>query len=467
MAYALGIDVGTSSCKTVLVDPTGRVVSSGTVGYDVEADGSMDPLKWWRAAIASIWQCCDDAGVSQRQIVAVGCSGQMQGCTFVDSAGAPSRNSLLWCDPVATAQSRRLNEAHGDLFLRECAQPSTPALMGSKIRWVIENDPDSWATTAQVMFASNFIAFMLTGRVATDHNNIGFSGLDSVARSDWSGELVEASGIPMDRLPEVLDSASVIGVVSSQAAEATGLQAGTSVINGTGDVAAECYAIALNGPGELKLRLGSAAAANMVVPRALLSSASHALPYVHANSIVIGSYITTCGLALKWARDTFFGELRNMPDAYSLMDEEASRSRLGANGARYFTGSYGLVGEPFQSRGDVVRACYEGISFSIRSMIQDDAILSGADHVLLCGGGASSSLWVSCLASILGTDLRIPRYSDASYGAALMAGDSVGVLDAGAAASISRSSGRTVRFDRADRDAYEPQFQHYSEALRA
>lgn len=476
MEYVVGIDIGTSGCKTVIANSQGEVVSSQSKAYLASDNGTMDPLLWWQAAIETLILCYQQADIAPENIVAVGVSGQMQGCTFVDKQGQPTRNSMLWYDNTPLQESTEFNRYYSELFIRYCGFESAASLMGSKIKWVINHQPEVWEKTDKVLFASTFIAYMLTGNMITDRSNIACSGLNDVAANDWSTELLSITGVTPEKLPPLMDSLDIIGGVSVSASRTTGLRVGTKVIAGCGDVAAECFSVNIEGRSEMKLRLGSAAAINALIPRAWLGEKiDTATPYIYPSTLMIGDYTKGCALSVKWARDTFFSELPKDDSSYIEMDKEACQAELGSGGLiyhPYLNGEHAPYYDPYlrakftginisHNRGNLLRAVYEGISFSIRDVIEKDLHLNSMKEVIFCGGGTKSSVWLPILADVLGLRGILPKNADAAFGVALMAGQASGILDGKAAADYSRSQGRTIVFNPEYHDQYTEIYKKY------
>lgn len=475
MDYVAGIDIGTSSCKTVLVDDVGVVVGSATQTYF--SDGAeIDPMVWWRAAVSTLKEVCEKKSIHPHDIVAVGTSGQMQGCTFLGKDGKPVRPSMLWYGTEPTEQSSRLNENYGELFLKNCLMPSLPSLTGSKARWVMEHEPEAWEKTDKILFAPCFITYMLTGKPVADNSDLGLSGLNSVTENNWSKELLEVTGIDESKLPELLQSTDIAGTVNERAAAETGLKEGTVVIAGCGDGPGECYSVNIADRPEMKLRLGSAGAVNVVIPKEWYGTkVSNVSPYVDNDHYMAGNYISSCAMSVKWARGVFFNELPKEDESYILMDYEAAKSEPGAGGLMfhpYLNGEAAHYRNPLMRakftgghisnvRGDFLRAVYEGVSFGLRDMIEHDDALKEMKEVVLCGGGTKSKLWMKILSSALGKNGVIPKSADASYGVALMAGQAVGLLDAAKAADKSRSDGKQVEYDPVLAEKYDALYGKY------
>ncbi len=483
MEYVAGIDIGTGCCKTVLVDAEGRVAASATREYFPRVSPvlvDMNPMDWWDAACATLREACGGAGIKGENVRAVGCSGQMQGCTLIGADGGPVRNSLLWYDMAPKAEAEELLADHAPAYLRNSTILPTTAHTGSKLRWLMKHEPEAWEKTKTVLFASGFLAYMLTGTASADRSNIGLSGLNSIHDDSWAGELLDIVGVPPEKLPPLLRCDDIAGTVTRAAAEATGLREGTPVIAGCGDATAECFAVNIENRPEIKLRLGSAAAANALVPKSRLGTdVQRALPY-NGASVSTGGYTKACALSVKWIRDVFFSELPREDGSYGVMDGEASAVPAGSGGVLYhpflngencpyydtnLRGKFTGIGIAAR-RGAFLRAAYEGVAFSIRDMIESDPVLRRMERLILCGGGTKSRVWLPVVVDVLGREAVVPESADAAFGVALMAGRAAGLFDAAAAAERSRERGAALRCDRERHALYSGIFTRYLELVR-
>jgi xylulokinase len=457
--YVLGIDVGTSGCKTVIVDADGAEAAGVSKNYSAKTEGEnadMDPYDWWEAAIEAIAECCEKAEISPLDIVAVGCSGQMQGCTFIGYDGKPVRDSMLWFGNISLDVCSEMNAKYQDVFLQNCLVACRPSFTASKIKWLMKHEPENWKKTNKFLFAPGFVSYMLTGRLTADRSNLALSGLNNVLEDDWSNDLLNIVGVEKDKLPELFNCDAVIGNITAHASKLTGLRVGIPVIAGCGDGPGESFSVNIAGKPEVKIRLGSACAANAIVPRDWYGTkVKKVSPYVNTGFFSTGGYTSGCALSVKWARDTFFSELPKADESYEKMDMEAANTPVGCRGMIFHP--Y-LIGESSHyndstmrakftgmhishQRGDFVRAVYEGVSFSIRDLIENSEALRAMERFVFCGGGTKSRLWMSILTGVLGKGGVIPKSADAAFGVALLAGEAVGLFDASKAADKSKNAG--------------------------
>jgi len=215
MKYVVGIDIGTSGCKSILVDEKGNVVGVASKEYNATlgANGyaAQDPDDWYQAFIVTLHQLCSENGVDLKDIVALSATGQMQGCTFIGKDGNSVRDSLLWYDTSPDKEVTQFNDKYEEIFRRNCNMSSTTSLTGSKIKWVMNHEPETWKSVDKFTFAPCYITYRLTGRLSVDTNNLGLSGLNSVKNNSWSKELIDITGIEEEKIPELTGCFDVLG----------------------------------------------------------------------------------------------------------------------------------------------------------------------------------------------------------------------------------------------------------------
>jgi len=442
----LGIDVGTGGTRAVLVDEAGRVLGAATAEHAEMASPELgwaeqDPRDWWRAACVAIAECLTDAGATRAEVSAVGLSGQMHGLVLLDVAGEVVRPALIWCDQRTEEESRAITERVGAKRLIELT--ANPALTGftlPKIWWVRAHEPEIWSRVRSIMLPKDYVRFKLTGARATDVADASGTLLFDVVNRCWSAEMLKASDLNSEILPEVFESQEISGLVSKEGAAASGLREGTPVVAGAGDQAAGAVGMGIVEPGNVSATIGTsgvvfaATSSPVVEPRGRIHTFCHAIP---GRWHVMG-VTQAAGLSLRWFRDQFGGG-----PSYDTLMKEAAEAPVGADGllwAPYLMGERtphldpnargALVGLTAQhTRAHVIRAILEGVAFSLRDTFTIFRELSlPVKSIRLGGGGARSFLWQQIQAGIYGmpVDLVVAE-EGAAYGAALLAGVGAGV----------------------------------------
>jgi xylulokinase len=223
----LGLDVGTSGVKAILVGPAGDVVASATSPLTLSTPqpgwAEQDPEAWWQASVASIGAVLEPHGGGVRRVGGIGISGQMHSSVFLDRDGRVIRPALLWCDGRTTAECAEITRAvGGEERLREWA--SNPALEGftlPKVLWLRNHEPDAFARLDKVLLAKDFIRYRLTGALAAEPSDASGTLMFDTAHVRWSEPIMQAVGLPMSLLPPVGGSSEVLGRVGAEVARRT------------------------------------------------------------------------------------------------------------------------------------------------------------------------------------------------------------------------------------------------------
>ena len=450
MAYLLGIDVGTSGSKALLIDEDGAVVSNVTTEYPMFTPrplwAEQNPADWWEATITSIRQALDEVGVDAGEVAGIGLTGQMHGLVLLDEAGEVLRPCIMWNDQRTGAQCKSITEKVGaERVLQLTGNPVLPGFTAPKIVWVRENEPAVYEKAAKVLLPKDYVRYRLTGTYASEVSGASGTSLFNVGERAWSDEMLEALEIPKEWMPEVAESPVVTAHISEEAAEATGLKAGTPVVGGGGDQAAQAVGTGIIEEGVLSATLGTsgvvfaATEAYKVEPEGRLHAFCHAVPGKwHLMGVMLSA-----GGSFRWFRDAL-GEREKEAaaaagkDPYELLTELAAAAPTGCEGLvflPYLTGERTPYPDP-NARGvyfgltlrhdkaHMVRAVLEGVAYGLRDSLElmRDLGLSTA-QVRGSGGGARSEFWRQILSDVFNTELVTVNVTEgAAYGAALLAG---------------------------------------------
>jgi xylulokinase len=455
MKYLLGIDVGTSGTKTALFDTNGRLVASSTNEYPLfqpeNGWAEQDPDDWWRATVAGISEVLRICSEGPAAIAGIGIAGQMHGLVMLDEAGVVVRNAILWCDGRTTAQCAAITEKVGAQRLIDItANPALPGFTAGKILWVRENEPDNYARCRHILLPKDYIRFKLTSLLAADASDASGTNLFDVALREWSSDVLDILDIDEELLPAVFESPDVVGGVTEQAAELTGLKVGTPVVAGAGDNAAAAVGMGVVSPGKAFTSIGSSgvifAHSDKVTidPQGRVHTFCSAVP----GKWTVMSCTLAAGLSLRWYRDTFcLSEIEAATgmgvDSYDLLNEEIDRVEPGSDRLIYLP--Y-LMGErsplldsnargvffglsSVHTKSHLLRAVMEGVTYSLRMCLD---VLRGMsvpfEHMLACGGGGKSPLWRQMLADMFETPVAVPKNDEGpAFGAALLAGVGAGI----------------------------------------
>jgi len=252
----LGIDVGTSGTRALIMNEQGRVLASATEEHAPFASprigwAEQHPEDWWRAGCIAIRKALAQAQLSPDDISCVGLSGQMHGAVMLDDQDRVVRPALIWCDVRTQDQCTELNEKIGASRIIELTcNPALTNFTLTKFLWVRQNEPQNWSRTRSVMLPKDYVRFRLTGERAIDMADASGTLMLDVAHRRWSHEMLAAAEIDERLLPALFESPDVCGNVSAEGAAATGLKLGTPVVAGAGDQAAGATGMGIVAPAQ-------------------------------------------------------------------------------------------------------------------------------------------------------------------------------------------------------------------------
>ena len=485
----LGLDVGTSGVKALLVRPDGAVAASATAPLTMSTPrpgwAEQDPEAWWRAVVDVVRAAL--AAAPGTAVAAVGLSGQMHSSVFLDARGDVIRPALLWCDGRTTDECREITRrAGGEDGLR--AMVGNAALEGftlPKILWLRRHEPAAFARLATVLLAKDYVRYRLTGALATEPSDASGTLLFDTARRRWSGEMLDAVELPASLLPDLGESAEVLGRLSPAAAAATGLAEGTPVVGGGGDNACGAAGVGAVAPGNTVASWGTSGTvlAPMAEPRIDPRMRAHTFCHVAPDAWYLIGVVLSAGSAFAWYRDRFAREYTDASEANAALRAEAATIAPGADGVTFLPYLQGertpyrnaalrgaLLGLSLaHSRAHVTRAVLEGVAFALRDCLEILRELElPLDQVLLTGGGARHALLRQLQADVFGLPVvTVNREEGSAYGAALLAAVGAGAfpdLAAAARATIARNAPEPP--DPHAADAYGPLFARFRDAHR-
>src|SRR5580698_5464371 len=446
MALFLGIDVGTTNVKALVVDGRGRTVAraSEPLAMRVPQPGwaEQNPVDWWKAATRAIKRA-----VGRREIDAVGLSGQMHSSVFLGRAGKVIRPALLWCDGRTTKQCRDIAARVDEASLR--AWVSNPPMEGftlPKILWLRDVEPAAFARLDKVLLAKDYVRLQLSGTLATEYSDAAGTLLLDVANRRWSREMLDAMELSPSLLPDVGGSTDVLGTVSARAAAATGLLAGTPIVGG-GAVA----------PGAVVVSWGTSGTVVCPTATPVVDPGMRAHTFCHAapDTWYVMGVMLTAGGAFAWHQRELARELAKKKDAAELLNKEAARIPPGALGLTFLPYLQGertphrdadargaFVGISLaHTRAHLTRAVLEGICFGLRdSLAIIESLGVDVPEVLITGGGANAPFVRQLQADVYGKPVvPVDQPEGPALGAALLA-----AVGAGAFASVADAA-RTIR----------------------
>ena len=440
MTFVLGIDTSTTATKAILVDRSGVVkgVTSANYGYETPQPlwSEQSPESWWEGTSSSIRDVMEATGTSPGDIEAVGLAGQMHGSVLLDGEGAVVRPAILWNDQRTGPQCDEIRRRIGKQRLIEIT--GNDALTGftaPKLLWVQEHEPGNWARVRHVLLPKDYVRFRLTGDYAVDVADGSGTILFDLKSRTWSPEVTEALDIAPELLPPTHEGPDVTGVICEEAASATGLLAGTPVMAGGGDQAANAVGVGAIAPGVVALSIGTSGVVfattdgPAVEPEGRVHAFCHAVP---GRWHMMGVMLSAAG-SLRWLRDAVAPNI-----SFDALVAGAAEVPPGSDGLLflpYLTGERTPHPDPL-ARGAFVgltvrhdlrhmtRAVMEGVAFGLRDGLDlmVAAGLAAPSQIRASGGGMRSGLWRQILADVLDAEIAVVGTEEgAGYGASLLA----------------------------------------------
>jgi xylulokinase len=409
----------------------------------------QDPVLWWEATRKSIAEVLKASQIDPASLAAVGLTGQMHGLVLLDEEGQVLRPAILWNDQRAAAECEEMRETLGLARLVEITgNDAFPGFTAPKLLWVRKHEPEVYQRVHQVLLPKDYVRFRLTGEYATDRAGAGGTLMLDLDSRDWSRELLDAFEIPPQWLPPTHEGTEITGTLSETAAADTGLAAGTPIVGGGGDQAAQAMGVGAVEPGIVALTLGTsgvvfAASDRPVTERqGRLHAFPHALP---GKWHVMGVMLSAAG-SLRWYRDVVAPGVE-----FDALLEDAGEVESGSEGLvflPYLSGERTPHADPHargafvgltlrHDRPHLTRAILEGVAYGLRDnfALMQEVGLGAIEQVRVSGGGARSALWRQILADVCGVDLVTVKTTEgAAFGAALLAGVGGGVWPSALAA---------------------------------
>lgn len=453
--HLLGLDIGTTSSKAVVIDPAGRVVGSGTAPHRLATPmpgwTEQEPAEWWAASCAAIGAALAGARVNPSTIAAVGLSGQMHGAVLLDARDDVIRPALLWNDQRTSEHLPEIEAAAGgerDL-IRRTGNAANTGFQAPKLLWVKRHEPGNFARIRRALLPKDFVRFKLSGDALTDVGDASGTLLFDITTRRWTTDVMQRLGLDPAWFGTVVESACIAGTVTADAARATGLSPGTPVVAGSGDNQCGAIGSGVVSPGQGLVILGTSgvvfAPAQSPTPHTAgpTPGLTHAMCAADGTAAVPGSWCVTgvtlsAAGALHWFRDVVApGE------SFDSLLAQAWAVPPGAQGVRCVpqfagercpvrdagarAGFHGLALS--HGRGHLARAVVEGVAFSlVRSIEVVRELGVTIDRLRAVGGGARSAEWLGIIASLAKLPIdRLTAEEGGAFGAALLAGVGAGV----------------------------------------
>ena len=429
MGTYIGLDIGTSSVKAVLIDDDQRLIASATAPLDVSRPhpgwSEQDPESWWTATEAVLDQLTERHGAEMSAVRGIGLSGHMHGATLLDAADKPLRPCILWNDVRSAEEAAALDR--DPKFRKLTGNIVFPGFTAPKLVWVAKHEPEIFAKVAKVLLPKDYVRLKLTGEHASDmSDSAGTSWLD-VGRRDWSDELLAATNLSRRQMPKLYEGSAATGRLRPELAGEWGMEKAPVVAGGGGDNAASACGVGVVKPGSAFISLGTSGV--LFVSNARFSpdpeTAVHAFCHAVPNTWHQMGVILSAAGALEWLAETFgvtAGDITRPLDAgHDGPGDVVFLPYLGGERTPYndatIRGSF--VGLSYATdRTALARAVLEGVAFAFADNL---AALrkagAGVTRAFAIGGGSRSHAWLEIIADTLDIAIDLPEEGD--FGAGL------------------------------------------------
>lgn len=470
----IGIDLGTSSVKLLLMRADGAILRTARRDYAVSCPlpgySEQNPEDWYEQTVDGLGELL--RGVSRRDVQGIGIAGQMHGLVLLDRQGQVIRPAILWNDGRSAAQTERLNREPGKQKLTEwTANFAFAGFTAPKLLWVRENEPENYAKIAKVLLPKDYLLYRLSGGFYTDPSDASGTLYWDVRNGRWSEEMLAVCGIRPEWLPEPVASHAVVGGLLPELAEALDLP-NAVLVAGAGDNAAAAVGNGVLAPGDCSISAGTSG--TVLIPTGSCiadpSAAVHSFAQADGGYMQLGCILSasSCG---KWWIERILHTKDYDGEQAGIRTEQPS----GLYFLPYLAGERAPYNDPYArgvffglrqdtGRVEMTQAVYEGVTFAFRDILE----LVRARGIrpasaVLCGGGAKSGFWPQMIADILNLELRLPENEEGpSLGGAFLAAVGCGEYPDLPAAVASRPAPRRVFLPRPEVTArYEEAYRFY------
>ncbi len=443
----LGLDVGTSGVKGIVINARGDIAASAFSAYALSTPrpnwAEQDPDDWWKATLLTLKSLAGQSDV--RNVEGIGLSGQMHSLVLLDKDFRVLRPAILWCDTRNSQECEWLNESIGEERLRDLA--ANPAMEGftlPKILWVRDHEPRIYDRIRHVLLPKDFIRWKLTGEFFSDFSDASGTLAFDVRNRVWSEEILSRLSIPRMWLPDVQESSEVSGCLSAEVSRLTGFPAKIPVVAGGADNACAALGAGIVREGQVLASIGTSGVmiahedSPGVEPRMRVHTFCHSVP---GKWFLIG-VVLMAGGAFRWFKDVFGGEEIKEAhslgsDPYDVISQRAEKAPPGCEGLffqpylagertphRSASARASFVGATLRhSKPFFARAVLEGITYAMRDSLEIiKSVGIGVSQVRLAGGGARNQFWRQLQADVYGSDVALVNSPEGpAFGAALLA----------------------------------------------
>jgi len=434
--YVVASDLGTGSCKTLIIDQNAKVVGSAQAEYAscYPSPGRVEqnPEDWLDAVGKTIRSALQDAKIHARQVETFGVVGVTHNAVLLGKDGKPIRNCILYLDTRSQVECDDLYNKWGDDIYNRTVNSISPIWTWPQLLWIKRNEPKNWERIDRILFQKDYVRNCIASSFVTDHIDAAGTLLFDPRREVWISDFIDDLGLNGSVFPTISKPTDIVGKINRFGAELTGLNEGTPVIAGTTDTAAEVLGAGSLMPGQGTVKLASVGRITCVTTKPVMHPNSLNYRHVFDGYWYPGTVTKYASSSLRWLRDAIWPEA-----TYAQMDEQSIHIPPGCDGLIFHPHLQGEWVPYWDSklRGDFLgltqrhgrphfaRAVMEGVAFALRAGMEFTASMGlNIDVISLIGRGSISNIWSQIIADTLNRTIRIPVEKDAAYGTALIAG---------------------------------------------
>lgn len=449
----IGVDLGTSAVKLLLMDETGKIHNIVSKEYPISFPhpgwSEQNPEDWFAESMEGVKELIAECDKSQ--VAGIGFGGQMHGLVALDAEDQVIRPAILWNDGRTTKETEYLNEEIGrETLSKYTANIAFAGFTAPKILWMKENEPDKFARISKIMLPKDYLAYRLSGVHCTDYSDASGMLLLDVEHKCWSKEMIEICGISEEQLPKLFESYEVVGTLKGEIASELGLSEQVKVVAGAGDNAAAAVGTGTVGEGKCNISLGTSgtifiSSKNFGVDE---HNALHSFDHADGNYHLMGCMLSAASCN-KWWMDEV---LRTK----EYGEEQKKITKLGENNVfylPYLMGERSPHNDPKAratftgmtmdtTREDMTQAVLEGVAFGLRDSLEVARNLGiKIERTKICGGGSKSPLWKKIIANVMNLKVDVIESEEGpGYGGAMLA-----AVGCGAFASVEDAAEKLVK----------------------
>jgi xylulokinase len=495
MAFFLGVDIGTSGTKTIVINEAGEILAEASASYPLLTPKPMwteqNPDDWWNATVKTIREVVKKAKLKPADVKAIGLSGQMHGSVFLDKNNQVIRPALLWNDQRTAAECEEIERRAGGrkALIKLVANPALTGFTAPKILWLRNHEPKNFDKCKKILLPKDDVRRRLTGELATDVSDASGMLLLDVTKRDWSKKLLEKLDLDINLFAKCYESEEVTGQLTPAVAKELGLTTDCVVVGGAGDCAANAVGTGVVTSGTLSTSIGTSGIMFVhsdevqVDPLGRLHTFCHA---VRGKWHMMGVSLSGGG-SLQWFTDKLCEEIKlgkGKPNPYEVLNQEAQAVPAGSEGLfflPYLSGERTPHADPLaracfigltlkHGRGHMARSIMEGVAYAMRdslAIIQEMGV--PVKQIRASGGGSKSPLWRQIQADVFGQKVvTINAEQGPAYGVALLA-----AVGAGAYKNIAEACAATIKvvsetpLDKKTAKTYDAGFPIYQQLYRS